>query len=163
MIKKKKPLLRIPQAFFLPKAKKLFTSARPVIMFHLSPYQRMFRSCARILLDIADEVYEDANFGVKTLTQAFKRIQSSKCKSIKVISNHDLVFCFLPAFLSRESLQQYEHCYCNIVENIEDIYTKSYEPNPAANIKDRNEHTKAPRSVKWQCRFNRYWTLRNGF
>jgi hypothetical protein len=92
LIKTKKSLY-IPAAFILPKKKKNFIKGRPVIRFHKSPYQTMYRAAARILLNITEDVYKNGSFAHFTVSQAMRRIRRFKGK-IQKTTNQDLVGFF---------------------------------------------------------------------
>ncbi len=85
---------------YFQKVKKQFTTARPVIQFHNSPYQKLYRATASILLDISRDVYSGTQFGIHTLQEAFK-VMSSLNLTPAQVSNQDLDGFFTSVAQSR--------------------------------------------------------------
>jgi hypothetical protein len=90
----KTKMLRLPSAFVLPKSKKAYTTARPVVMFHRVPHVPLLRSTARILSDIASITFKDITFACPTVASAFRQLRKFQCPRAWSISNQDLVGFF---------------------------------------------------------------------
>ncbi len=109
-----KKTIGLPKAFILPKGKKFYQSARPVITYHDSPYREIFRAGARIMSDLATEVYQDIQFAIKTPLEAFRILKTVDMNNIK-LTNQDLVGFFTSVHQERilDGVHRTIQLYCS--------------------------------------------------
>ena len=62
---------QVPYAYILPKGKKLYTSARPILGYSSTPFSKLFQVLGRILTDLLKAAYPET-IGHRTINECFE-------------------------------------------------------------------------------------------
>ena len=65
----------LPYGYILPKSKKLFSTARPILGYSATPYAELFKALGKVLTDLIPLTYP-STFGNRSIVQCFEALKT---------------------------------------------------------------------------------------